>query len=102
MRARLHDGAQLGGALHRAQALCEHGLPGLHVAPGVEAEQILAGAGHRVMVDHGQRRDALLRVAGLLCRARALAGDDRLAALEGGDGFALRAGQWRHGSSLLR
>ena len=28
--------------------------------------------------------------------------DDRLAALEGGDGFALRAGQWRHGSSLLR
>ena len=26
----------------------------------------------------------------------------RIAALEGGDGFALRAGQWRHGSSLLR
>ena len=81
MRARLHDGAQLGGALHRAQALGEHGLPGLHVAPGVEAEQILAGAGHRVVIDHGQRRDALLRVAGLLCRTRTLAGDDRLAAL---------------------
>ena len=81
VRARLHDCTQLGGALHRAQALGEHGLSGLHVAPGVEAEQVLAGAGHRVVVDHGQRRDALLRVAGLLCRARALTGDYRLAAL---------------------